>query len=262
MASSNIVVTLTTIPARMAHLGPTFASILEQSRRADRVILYLPKAYRRTEFGGYQVPAVPAGVEVRIGERDYGPATKVLPALQEFAGTDSTIIYCDDDQIYDRDWIARLVEAREAFPGACIADRGLRVAKLDARTRPKDIGYRLKRLASFGVWHPMKKLDAGMGEAVDIAMGFGGVLVRPSFFRDSVFDIPDVLWTVDDIWLSGQMAINGVTIRQASGTRMSANAEAADMASLLEAEIEGYGRNAANMACVDYFRRHHGIWRS
>lgn len=260
MSESKIVVSLTTIPARLAHLEPTFRSILAQSRRADRILLYLPKVYRRKEFGSYEVPRVPDGVEVRICEFDYGPATKILPAVKEFAGTRTTIIYCDDDQIYDPGWIARLSASSRAYPNDCITDRGLRVGKLDARARKKDLGYRLSRLATLGLWNPLKRFDAGANGIVEIAMGFGGVLVRPDFFPPSVFDIPSILWTVDDIWLSGQMAVNGITIRQASATRLSANAEAAAMSALLDAEIEGKGRNAANQACVDYLRKTYGIW--
>ena len=260
MAQSSIVVSLTTIPARLAHLGPTLHSILTQSRRPDRIVLYLPKTYRRPEFGSYDVPTLPEGVEVRICDADFGPATKILPAVREFSGGHTKIIYCDDDQIYDAGWIERLSEKSLAFPNDCIADRGLRVGKLDARAKPRETGYRLRRLASLGLWRPMKRYDAGEDDIVEIALGFGGVLVRPEFLPPTAFEIPDVLWTVDDIWLSGQMALNGITVRQASAKRLSTNGEAADMASLLDSEIEGHGRNAANQACVEYFRKTHGIW--
>lgn len=260
MAESQIVVTLTTTPARMGHLGPTLRSILDQSRAPDRVSIYLPRAYRRKGFGSYQIPAMPDGVDVRLCDLDFGPATKVLPAVRDYAGTDTKIIYCDDDQIYDADWIDRLCRKSRAFPGDCIADRGLRVAKLDARSKPKIFGYRLRRLASLGLWRPLKHFDAGTDGIVDIALGFGGVLVRPEFFTQRSFDIPDILWTVDDIWLSGNLAVNGITVRQASDLRLSANAQAADMSALLDVEIEGHGRAAANQKCVDYFRARYGIW--
>ena len=121
-------------------------------------------------------------------------------------------------------------------------------------------GYRLRRLASLGLWRPLKQFDARTDGIVDIALGFGGVLVRPEFFTQRSFDIPDVLWTVDDIWLSGNLAVNGITVRQASDVRLSANAQAADMSALLDVEIEGHGRDAANQKCVDYFRAKYGIW--
>ena len=260
MAEPHIVVSLTTTPPRMAHLGQTLHSILTQSRAPDRIALYLPKRYRRPEFGSYELPAVPKGIEIRMCDFDFGPATKILPAVKEFAGTNAKIIYCDDDQIYDAEWIGRLCEKSLAFPSDCIADRGLRVAKLDARLRPKGLSYRIQRLASLGLWRPLKQYDAGADGAFDIALGYGGVLVRPEFFPPTVFDIPDVLWTVDDIWLSGQMALNGITVRQASAIRLSANGEAAGIAALLDSEIGGHGRTAASRACVEYFRKTYGLW--
>ena len=39
----------------------------------------------------------------------------------------------------------------------------------------------------------------------DILQGLGGVVVRPDFFDDEAFDIPDILWAVDDVWLSGML---------------------------------------------------------
>lgn len=257
-----VIVTLTTTPARMCALDATLQSILRQKRRADRVIVYIPKTYRRAEFGSYTIPDVPAGIEVRVCEHDYGPATKILPAVLEFAGRDVRIVYCDDDQVYDPDWLERLVEASVRHPGECIADRGFRVAKFDARRKFKQPQFRLLKWASLGLWQPLRKFDTRREDTVDLAMGFGGVLVRPEYFTADAFHIPDVLWTVDDVWLSGQLALNGIRIRQASGRRESANSPAADLVSLFKSTIEGHDRTSANQQCVEYFRRNHGIWSS
>lgn len=260
MPTPRVVVTLTTTPARMAHLGPTLQSLLRQDHRADEVIVYVPRRYRRPEFSSFTIPTMPAGVQVRVCDFDYGPATKVLPAVKEFAGKDVEIAYCDDDQVYDSGWLRRMLDLRAAHLEDCIAERGFLVAKVDARIKYDRIEYRLLKLASLGLWRPLKAYDTRQNDIVDLAMGFGGVLVRPEFFPTSVFEIPDVLWTVDDVWLSGQLAINGVKIRQSSTKRMSANSTSTGLASLLDSRIEGHDRAAANMACIEYFRRNHGIW--
>lgn len=246
----------------MAHLTPTLRSILDQSRRPDEVAIYVPRTYRRPEFNCYELPTVPEGIEIRICDFDFGPATKVLPATLAYAGSDTVIVYCDDDQIYDREWLSRLLAVSRTYPGECIADRGLRVGKIDAHSRPKDLAYRARRIASLGLWHPRKALDVPAGGLVDIALGYGGVLIRPEFIPPTAYEIPGILWTVDDIWLSGQMVSHGVRIRQASGARRSANGQAAALAPLLDTRIEAHDRTTADQACVDYFRRNYGIWRS
>ena len=47
---------------------------------------------------------------------------------------------------------------------------------------------------------------------VDILEGFAGGLVRPDMFGPADAIIPDRLWAVDDIWLSGMMARKGLGI--------------------------------------------------
>ncbi len=47
---------------------------------------------------------------------------------------------------------------------------------------------------------------------LDILERCGGVLVKPSFFSDGLFNVPEKVWSVDDIWLSGMLVYNGTGI--------------------------------------------------
>jgi hypothetical protein len=47
---------------------------------------------------------------------------------------------------------------------------------------------------------------------IDILEGWDGVVVRPEFFDDFAWQIPDILWTVDDVWLSGCLERQGIPI--------------------------------------------------
>ena len=42
--------------------------------------------------------------------------------------------------------------------------------------------------------------------------GVGGAVVRPEFFDDVAYDIPEEAWAVDDVWLSAQLARRGIAI--------------------------------------------------
>jgi hypothetical protein len=259
-----VIISLTTIPPRIAQIGPTLDSLLNQNAPIAAVILWVPKHYRRRDFGPIDLPQLPAGVELRRCTVDYGPATKILPAIKAFATQDLRILYCDDDRIYHCDWAGKLLKESERYQNDCIVEAGEKVEVTALRAFANTPRFRLLSTASLGIYsHFHRKkirfLDPGHGP-VDIAKGYGGVLVRPAFLPETAFEIPDLLWTVDDIWLSGQMALNGITIRKVSKRGQSTKTRLAEVAALVDFVDEGRGRDAANLACIRYFQENFGIW--
>ncbi len=265
-----LVISLTAIPPRFPYLGEVLGSLLAQTAPVKAVNLYLPRSYRRFPFDPAQLPAVPKGVEIRLCDQDYGPATKVLPAARDYRGQDVAILFCDDDKVYDPDWAARYLDAAVAHPGCCIVEEGTDLPgpstdAMRASHQPraqrlvKDIGYRLRRIASFGQWKPRKAVASGY---VEILEGWGGVLVLPEFFDDIAFDICDTCWMVDDIWLSGQLARRGIAIwLTAEGQlRTRGNSDEVREAALRKQVINGMDRVALNQACIDHCRRSYGVW--
>lgn len=260
------IVSLTSIPPRMARIGPTLESLLRQDARIDAVILWIPRSYRRPEFGSFALPTLPSGIEVRRCDFDYGPATKILPACDAFRDRDVRILYCDDDRIYDPSWATRLLAASDAHPGTCIAEVGEVVALTLKKAFKATRLYRGLTLATLGIFgslyrREMRQLEVDSGR-VDICKGYGGVLVRPEFFTPAAFDIPDLLWTVDDIWLSGQLALNGIPIHKASPRELSHKTDLAEVDALVDYVYADHRREQANAACIRYFQERHGIWRS
>jgi hypothetical protein len=242
------------------------------AQRADieAVILYLPRRYSRLNVDLGALPDVPEGITIRVIDEDFGPATKILPALREFRGQDVNLIFGDDDHIYDPDWAGRLLASAEAHPGCAIAEEGGDVRHYSsyewsgplqprARRLKKNLRYRLRRIASLGRWRPRRN---GFPGYVDLIEGFGGVLVRPEFFTGAVFDIPKLLWMVDDIWLSGQLAANGVPIwlNVVEHYRPERTDWGVLSTALHKQTFEGMGRNAHNQAAIDWFRERYGIW--
>jgi len=266
-----LIISLTTIPPRFKVIHETLESLTSQSAKPEAINLYLPNKYRRFEYEKSDVPELPAGVSVWYLDTDFGPATKVLQAIQEYRGQNVKILFCDDDKVYDAQWAERFLVASQAHPGCCIVEEGGHVSDYSSHTyagslqprstrRIKDLGYRMKRLLTLGTWKPRKALSSGY---VDILEGWGGVLVRPEYFSDAAFDIPDILWTVDDIWLSGQLALNNIPIwLNADGAvRTKGNSDEIRDASLRKFVYKGHGRSAANQLCIDYFRDTYNIWK-
>jgi hypothetical protein len=264
------IVTLTTIPPRFDALGPTLRSILAQDLPVDEVRLYIPRRFRRFPDWDGALPAVPEGVAIHRVSEDLGPATKVLPAVRELRGQAADILFCDDDRLYDPGWHGRLKAARAARPEACICQHGENFPDIADEVRPpdrlprverlhKDWRYRLLRAATLLRVKPNEYLNDGF---VDYFAGYGGVMVRPEWLDDdAVFDIPGVLWTVDDPWLSGHLERRGIPIWLTRHRDAPVKRESSARHALHKMVEQGHGRVEADLAAIDHFRDVYGIWQ-
>ena len=107
-----MILSFTSIPPRFPFLGRVIQQLEKQTVRPDAVELYLPRTYRRFPGERPALPKLPDWVKIIDIETDLGPATKVLPALAAHRECKSDIMYFDDDQNFDPQWIARFSAAR------------------------------------------------------------------------------------------------------------------------------------------------------
>ena len=272
-----LVFTLSTIPPRFDLIGPTLASMLAQAVKADHIFLYIPETYRRFPDWDGTLPSVPDGVEIVRTPLDLGPATKILPAAHSFRGQDVDILFGDDDRIYPPQWAARFLAARDRYPGRAIAARGISADRILPGTgkrphRPRaksreerwDVEFHLRRawnrLTQGARQRPPERRHFSRSGYIDIFEGCSGVLVRPDFFDDATFDIPDIAWAVDDIWLSANLARQGIPIWLMANLTTPPNTHAQQSAPLSDAVFDGADRLAANNATVRYARATLGVW--
>ena len=134
------------------------------------------------------------------------------------------------------------------------------------RSDGTELEYRLRRLRQqvsslIGKDAP-REMRRPVREAgyVDILQGLGGAVVRPDFLDDAAYNIPEVLWTVDDVWLSGILAKNSVPIWLPKGLKMPAYSDASAVDSLYRSTIEGADRSEANRRCIAYMQERFGVW--
>jgi glycosyltransferase involved in cell wall biosynthesis len=192
--AGRVIVTFTTLPSRIEHLRPMVESLRRQTRAPDEVRLYLPPASVR-ERASYVVPGwlAAAGVTVVRAERDWGPATKLLPCLVEGGHPDDLIITVDDDVVYERHLVEDLVAAAAADGASawCMA----------------------------GVDDAGRFVDAErvtMPTPVTVMRGYRGILYRRRFFdvaalvREHAATTTGDVHLADDHLFSGHLASRGV----------------------------------------------------
>nr|HMS96355.1 hypothetical protein [Tabrizicola sp.] len=271
-----------TIPPRFGMLGPALRSLLKQTVRPEAVDLYIPRRYRRFPQWSGSLPDVPEGVRIVQVDEDLGPATKILPAARSYRGQDLDIIYVDDDRIFANDWARTCLGVRRDHPDTVICATGFRIAQ---RFGLPDPGTR-EPVAKL-VTHPLAETRFILGWSwnsflagitaggmrkpyvhrveqsgfVDVAEGYGGVMVRPDFFDDEAFRIPPVAWPVDDIWLSGMFARRGVPIwADRSLYKVNEVMKTSRHFPLYRTVIDGADRMQSNRACIDHMRQAYRIW--
>ena len=97
-----IYVSLTTIPGRLKNLYKSVESLLNQSRKPDKIFINIPTKYKRFKevIDGKQVPKFDEKIVEITRCEDCGPGTKLLGSLSKLKNN-SLVILADDDNTYE-----------------------------------------------------------------------------------------------------------------------------------------------------------------
>ena len=218
---SDVIVGITTIPSRLPSLLPTLKSLLLQNVPPSRILLHLPTHSRR-ERVEYSVPEELKGLEVIriIRSPDWGPATKILPALLD-SGADQRVVAVDDDRIYRPTLLEDLLEASERHPDAAVGCFGL-IVPLDRIDRRRGLVGRTIDGLRYGRGVSLRGSRLRHPLPVDILHGYGGMLVRPRFFDlERVADLdgaPDAAWLEDDTWFAAHCRVPKLIVPSQPGS--------------------------------------------
>eukprot|EP00038_Savillea_parva_P007645 m.171598 g.171598 ORF g.171598 m.171598 type:complete len:838 (-) comp13395_c0_seq1:46-2559(-) len=203
-----IVVSLTTLPTRIAGVVATVKSLLAQSVVPDALYINIPTESARFKDASYTIPpslSTLKGVTIRR-THDHGPATKLIPTLEVEKDPSTVIVTADDDMLYKPSMIHELLEAHLREPNVAYGFAGQMI----------DLDWCNLTLAWPGVC--LSRVHVRSADnyrdrhaAVDILEAFKGAMYRRSFFNlDTLSQIPSTCHRTDDIWISAALALAGV----------------------------------------------------
>ena len=93
-----IYISISTIPQRLKHLKESVNSLLNQTRKPDKIFINIPYKYKRFKetVGDNQIPKFDNSIVEVTRCEDCGPGTKLLGSLNKLE-KNSLLILADDD---------------------------------------------------------------------------------------------------------------------------------------------------------------------
>jgi hypothetical protein len=227
-----LVVSLTSYPARFGSLHLVLQSLLMQTVRPDRVILWLA-AGDETQL----TPEITAlDVEIRIcpNWRSY---KKIVPTLLEAPG--SYIATADDDVYYRADWLEALVaHARQGV----VCHRAHRVTLRDGQPR------------SYDDWQ--RNISTPQTGPLIFPTGVGGVLYAPGVFHPDVTDaglFQALAPLADDVWLYWMHRLQGSAPAKVGGRFRITEWPGSQAQNLRSGNLAGDGNDRAVQAMLGHY---------
>lgn len=189
-----VVVSLTSIPSRLGTLHLTILSLLDGLAKPEKIILWLNESLRG------QLPGKLAKLQGACFEIRYAPGTsshrKLVFALQEMPS--ATLVTCDDDVMYPRNWLSSLYAEHQARPN-CIVGHTCRAIAYseDGELLP----YK----------HWKHAVQGSCGREI-MPVGVGGVLYPPGSLHHDVLN--EELYMrlaprADDLWFKVMAVLQG-----------------------------------------------------
>ena len=202
-----VIVSLTSFPARINTTHLAINTILRQTFKPDRVILWLAEEQflnKEADLPSELIKLKDLGLEIKWCE-DIKSYKKLIPALKEFPN--DIIVTADDDIYYQEDWLESLYKVYEQNPNNVVVQRVRRI-KLD-NNKIKVISNR-----------KIVSVDFSSPSYFNQMLGGSGCLYPPNSLHNEIFNTNkalNLLPTNDDIYFWAMTILNKVKIKVAKG---------------------------------------------
>ncbi len=197
-----VIVSLTSIPSRLDIIHLTIRSLLLQSKRPEKIILWLNEQLRE------YLPASLSQLQNSVFEIRYVELTcshrKLIHSLAAFP--EKIIVTCDDDLMYNSTWLERLYDDHLRYPRSVIAHE-CRLIAFSGRGVP----------APYDQWKTESRTDFSAPWLMPI--GYGGVLYPPHSLHEDVQNRELFLQLTpraDDLWFKAMSYRAGTETRRSS----------------------------------------------
>lgn len=196
-SNESIVVSLTSFPTRIGKVWLVIETILRQSTRPDKLILWLSTDQFSSldELPKLLLAQQERGLEIRLENGNLLSHKKYFYTRRDFP--DEMMITFDDDIFYPSNTVKELLEGHKTFPLAVIARYGYRINAVE------------NEIAPYETWEP-----GFLQESPDILtfFGSGGGTLFPANSLPDVTLNQDIFMKLckyaDDIWLNTVCRLN------------------------------------------------------
>ena len=199
--TNQVIINLTSYPPRFNKIHLTIKTLLAQSYKADKLILWiahkdkeqLPEAIIKLERK-YQ------NFEIRFCD-DLRSYKKIIPALLAFPN--EILITADDDVYYSHNWLKTLIANWNGNNNQIVAYRTHKVALNDDGTAKPYNGW--------------QHCCSNTSNCVLFPTGSAGILYPSGSLNSAVTDhktFMDICQTADDVWLFWMGQLNNTTIKK------------------------------------------------
>lgn len=188
--AQNVVVSLTSYPARLPQLHLVIRSLLHQSLAPREIVLYLGADTRDEDIPATLRQLEKYNFTIKTGYEDLKPHKKYFFAMQEYP--QDSIITVDDDVMYDKDFVRDLCSCHQKNPG-CVCGR--RVHRMTKDNAGQIRSYNDWQWECRDILEPSHQL---------FTTGCGGVLYPPHILPPEAFDAAAIkahCLNTDDVWL-------------------------------------------------------------
>lgn len=201
---ADLIISLTSFPARFATLHRSLESLIDQSLIADRILLWIARDDAGALPRRVRALAAAERVDLRLTD-DLGPYNKLVPTLEQYPG--AFIATADDDIWYPPEWLATLCEAHDPKQPSVLCHRAHRLKSA------ADGG-----LAPYAAWSRAIQDEAGRHPSTDIMpTGVGGILYPPRLLHPDAIDrrlFMSLCPSADDLWFYWMGRRAGSTFRK------------------------------------------------
>lgn len=241
---NNLIISLTSYPARIRTVHKTIESLLNQTYHAEKIVLWLAEE----QFPNKEKDLPQNLVELTNGTNfeidwceDIRSYKKLIPTLRLYP--DSVIITCDDDVVYDENCLEVLYDTHLKDPHSIWCHRGHYM-----------LFDKNKELKPYRKW--FRCISTHKPSFNILQTGVGAVLYPPKCFYKDILNkelFMELAHDADDIWFWAMVVLNGTKIGVVKNNLASTNSYIKDDKNALYLKNLDYGNDNVLKSMFEHY---------